>query len=280
VIDLALAAVLAGLFAVIVRLGQKRGADLTTIGFANYVSASLTFAPFLRLHPPPAVTSHTLLLGGIGGVIYATAYFLFLPVLANHGVAIGSAVARLSVIMPMGLSLALWGEVPTPIRAIGAAIAVAALPLLATGRLEGSPARPRREDVLTLAGLFVFNGGCFSVGKWYHVTGTLAERPAYFMVLFGVAALYTGIVWGVRSRQLRAEDVLIGVALGVTNAFSNLTLLRALDAFSGVVTFPVTSAGALVFAVLFAAVWWRELPSRWGTLGLVLAVAAVVLINL
>ena len=57
-------------------------------------------------------------------------------------------------------------------------------------------------------------------------------------------------------------------------------MLYALDAFSGVVVFPVTAAGGLVFAVGFAAIAWREYPSRWGAVGVALAIAAVVLVNL
>lgn len=279
-IALALATILTGAFAVIVRLGQKRGGDLCTIGVVNYVTASLVFVPLLRLHPPPIVSHHTLVLGAIGGLVYATAYYLFLPVMSSRGVAIGSAITRVSVVLPMLLSLVVWREVPTWVQAIGAALALAALPLLATSRLDGGPSPPRSREFALLAALFLFNGGCLSVAKWYHVTGNLAERPAYFTALFGVAALYAGAVWAIRSQRRDALDVLIGVLLGLTNASSNFALLSALDAFPGVVTFPATAAGGLVLAVAFAAIWWKELPTRLGALGVLLAVLAVVLVNL
>jgi drug/metabolite transporter (DMT)-like permease len=215
----------------------------------------------------------------VGGLIYATAFFLFLPVLSSRGVAIGTAVTRVSVVLPMLLSLLLWHEVPSAVRSAGALIALAALPLLAAGRMNGAPLRAQGRELLSLAALFVVNGGCLCVGKWYHVNGTAAERPVYFMLLFGVAALYLGTAWCLRSRRADPGDVLVGVILGVSNAFANFTLLLALDHYSGVVVFPVTAAGGLVFAVAFAAAWWREFPSRWGTVGVALAVLAVVLVN-
>lgn len=279
-IALGLATILTGAFAVIVRFGQRRGGDLHTIGVANYLTASLAFIPLLRLHPSPVVSHHTLLLGAIGGLVYATAYYLFLPVMSSRGVAIGSAVTRVSVVLPMLLSLGVWREAPTWVQAIGAALALAALPLLVLSRLDGQPSPPRSREFALLAALFLFNGGCLSVGKWYHATGNLAERPAYFATLFGVAALYTGAVWVVRSQRLDALDVLTGALLGLTNASSNFALLSALDAFPGVVTFPVTAAGGLVLAVVFAAIWWKELPTRLGAVGVLLAVLAVVLVNL
>jgi drug/metabolite transporter (DMT)-like permease len=279
-IALVLATILTGAFGIVVRFGQKRNGDLYTIGVVNYAVASLVFLPILKLHPPPTISSHTVLVGVFGGVLYATAYYLFLPVLRSRGVAIGTAVARVSVLMPMLLSLLVWHEAPSPLRAVGALLAFAALPLLAMGRLEGTPRQPPSRELLVLAALFISNGACLCVSKWYHATGTVLERPAYFMVLFGVAALYTGTAWVLCSRRVDPADLATGVVLGVMNAFANFALLSALDAFSGVVVFPVTAAGGLVFAVLFAALWWRELPSRWGALGVVLAVLAVVLVNL
>ncbi len=279
-IALALATILTGAFGVVLRFGQKRNGDLYTIGVVNYAVASLIFLPILKLHPPPTISSHTILVGAFGGLVYATAYYLFLPVLRSRGVAIATAVARVSVLMPMLLSLLVWHEAPSALRAAGALLAFAALPLLAMGRLDGAPGQPRARELLVLAALFISNGACLCVGKWYHATGTVLERPAYFMTLFGVAALYTGTAWALCSRRLDPADVGIGLVLGVTNGFANFALLYALDAFPGVVTFPVTAAGGLVFAVLFAALWWRELPSRWGALGVALAIFAVVLVNL
>lgn len=95
-----------------------------------------------------------------------------------------------------------------------------------------------------------------------------------------MAALYSGMVWALRSRRLNPSDVAISAVLGLSNAGGNSFLLRALDHFTGVVTFPVTAAGGTLLAVLFAACWWKEMPSRVGMVGVALAVLAVVLVNL
>lgn len=277
-IRLALATLLTGAFAIVVRLGQRRNGDLLAIGAVNYVVASLSFLPVFYLLTEE-VSRQTMLVGAAGGLIYGTAYFLLLPVLRSKGVAISTAVMRLSVVLPMLLSLLLWQEVPTRLQAAGAGLAFAALPLLALGRARGTVPLTGKQPLATLLALFLFNGACLCVQKWYQATGTFAERPAFFMTLFGLAALYTGAVWLLRSRRVTAGDVAVGVFLGLVNAAANFASLAALDLYSGVVFFPVTAAGGLVFATLFAAVAWGETPSKWGAFGTALAVVAVALVN-
>ncbi|MGQ9730742.1 MAG: EamA family transporter [Candidatus Zipacnadales bacterium] len=279
-VALTLATLLMGGFAVIVRFGQRQGGDAVTIGAANYLVAALCFVPFLRPFPFPHVMSSTLGLGALGGVVYASAYFLMLPVLRDRGVAITSACLRLSVVIPMLLSLLLWQETPTLLQSLGALLAVVALALLVIGHETTGGRRADGLASFLVVALFVMNGGCASIGKWYHVTGLAAERPVFFATLFGVAGIYASLVWLLWSRRFTYPDLALGIGLGVVNAGANFALLAALDHFSGVVVFPVTGAGGLVVAVMFAAVAWRERPNSWGMAGIGLAMIAVLIVNL
>jgi len=68
--------------------------------------------------------------------------------------------------------------------------------------------------------------------------------------------------------------------LGTCNILGNLALLASLDHMPGTVVFPVLQAGIMIVAAGFAALVWRELPGRPGAVGIAVAAAAVVLINL
>jgi len=269
-----------GGFAVVVRFGQRRGVDSLCISAVNYLTAACCFVPLLRPFPRPEVGTAAWTVGITGGVFYASAYMLMLPVLRAKGVAITSAAMRLSVVAPMLLSLFLWQEVPNTWQGVGALLALAALPLLVTGRARNVVAEPLRWGTLLLVGLFLVNGACSSVAKVFHVIGRPEQRPVFFAFLFATAALYAGTVWRLRSRQWSWDALGVGAFLGLVNAGANFAMIQALDHYSGVVVFPVTAAGGLVFAVLFSAVAWRERPNRWGLLGVALAVVAVALVNL
>jgi drug/metabolite transporter (DMT)-like permease/dienelactone hydrolase len=278
-LSLLAATILMGGFAVVVRFGQRRGDDSLAVAALNYLTASLCFVPLFRPFPVPEAGERTLAIGVLGGLLDPSAYMLMLPVLETKGVAIASAAMRLSVIIPVLLSLFLWQEVPNAWQGVGALLALAALPLLVTGRARNVAATPTRWGPMLVAALFLTNGGCSTITKLFHVLGRAEERPVLFAILFGVAAAYAGTVWAVRSRKLTVGAVAVGAFLGLVNAAANLSLISALDRYSGVVVFPVTGAGGLVFAVLFSAVAWKERPNRWGLLGVTLAVTAVTLVN-
>jgi small multidrug resistance pump len=75
-------------------------------------------------------------------------------------------------------------------------------------------------------------------------------------------------------------DLLPGVLLGIWNTGASFLLLVALATVSGFVAFPLQSALALVLTAALAMLIWRERLSTAGTIGIVVAVAAAVLLNL
>ena len=81
--------------------------------------------------------------------------------MARRGVSVTGAVTRLSVLVPVAVSLAAWGERASALQGAGIGLAVLSLPLLSLGRSLGgdprgaSPApRGRGAAVALLAGLF------------------------------------------------------------------------------------------------------------------------------
>ena len=133
---------------------------------------------------------------------------------------------------------------------------------------------------LALAALFVVNGSAFVLQKWYHTTGLAGERPAFLLYLFGVAAIVLCVAWLKQSRRVETAGIGWGGMLGVCNILGNLALLAALDRMPGTVVFPVLQAGIMIVSAGYAALFWRERPGRSGTMGIAVAAAAVVLINL
>jgi len=273
---LAIAILCSTSFSLIIRHTQRAGQDQLAIMALNYLAAAgtaLACSGQWRLSPP---TWH---IGIAGGCIFIVTYLLFIQSLDLKGVAIANAVTRLSVLIPVLGTIFIFGEQPRAIEAVGALLAIGAMPLLSLDRgFNGS--RLTRGQVPLLLALFIMNGMCLFVNKWFHATGLTAERPLFLAFLFGTAALASCVVWAVFSRRVGWREVVWGVPLGVINFGTSFMLIRALDTLPGTVVFPVTAALGLVLTAGFAAWAWKETPGRLGQTGLALAVVAVVLINL
>ena len=65
-----------------------------------------------------------------GGITYATAFFAVYLLTRYRGASVTGAVMRLSSVIPVAASLLLWGERLDAWQAVGAALAMASLPLL------------------------------------------------------------------------------------------------------------------------------------------------------
>jgi drug/metabolite transporter (DMT)-like permease len=275
-IALALAVVCTTCFSLIVRHTQRAGQDQLAVMGLNYAAAAATALLLTRGHH---IAPQTWLIGLLGGCTYVTAYLLFIPSLDLKGVAIANAVTRLSVLIPVLGAILIFGEKPRAIEAAGALLAMSAMPLLSLDRgFDGT--RLTRRQVPLLLGLFLVNGICLFVNKWFHTTGLSAERPQFLGLLFGTAAVVSLAVWGLWSRRGGWRELATGVPLGVINFGTSFMIIAALDSLPGTIVFPVTAALGLVLTTGAAAWFWREIPGRLGRAGLVVALAAVVLINL
>ncbi len=267
-------------FGIVVRSAQRRHLDLLTVGLVNYAFAAAFYAAWSFGGGMLTADPRTVFIGTIGGVFYAGGFLLMLGPMHWRGLGIVAALLGLSVLVPLGASLVIWHETLETVQIAGVALALLAIPLLSLDQGAANGLRLTWPMALGLSALLVVNGTAWSIQKWYHTTGLSAERPVYFIYLFGVAALVMLGTWVVSSRRLRGASVAWGMMLGSCNVLANLMLLAALDRLPGAVVFPIMQAGIMIVAAGFAALAWREKPGRTGLAGIAVAVAAVALINL
>lgn len=263
-------------FSLIVRRSQLKGEDQLAVMGLNYVAASV-FAFVTASAGPQSL--YTWLVGVIGGCIYVTTYLLYIHSLELKGVAIANAITRLSVLIPVLGSIFIFGEQPHSVEIVGAVLAIAAIALLSLERSFNGERLTRRQIPLLLA-LFVMNGFCLFINKWFQATGEATERPAFLGVLYGIAAVASFLAWATGNRRLGWREIYSGVPLGLINFGAGFMLIKALDSLPGTIVFPISAAMGLVLTASLAAWLWQEIPGRMGRAGLAVAVLAVILINL
>jgi drug/metabolite transporter (DMT)-like permease len=218
------------------------------------------------------------LLGSLTGACYVTAYFLMEVCIRAAGVGITQTVNRLSVALPVAASIFIWSEIPGVFQMCGIALALLAFPFLAYGRaLPVEPNHPGKIAWLALCFLVQGVAGLFM--KAYSQRAPAGAEVQFLCFLFSAAAVGSLVVAAGTARP-RLPDLAHGLALGATNALSNIGLLCALAALPGIVVFPTTSAAAILLSAAGAAALWRERFRGKALLGLVLAALALVLVNL
>lgn len=277
-------------FSHLLRLSQARTRKPIAAAAINYLVAAAA-CTLWACALGRAWQGPTVLLGAAAGFTYVSSLVLILPCMRQSGVAVTSAVAQLSMMAPVVVATVRFGEYPNVWQTAGIVLTVVALPLLCVSTAAATNT-PQRFSPLTLA-MFCSTGLSQVLMKEFSATRPGADLAIFSACLFLAATFFTW-VWMVHTGDTgRAgegtpgpdEGTLLpewplGLALGTVNVLQLVCLLRALQELSAIIVFPVSAALGITANVGVSMLLWGERPRPAGWLGIVLAVAAVVLLNL
>lgn len=278
--------------AVLLRYNEGRRGSRTAVIAGNYVTATaLGLGTWIQQGAIP-LDGGIVILGLCGGVVFVGTFLLMTAAIGRVGIAIPVSVTRLSVVIPIGVSMFWYGELPRPVQAAGLAAALAALVLLGHAAIRGGASlqtgasgkwKPRLRNFTVVLGLFLSMGTVEVVLKAFKESrphGTPYRPFGFLAVVFGFALCIAWSLILARGEKVRRSDFLLGLSLGVPNFFSTVFFLAALRLLPGIVVFPVNSMGVIALSAM-AGVWvWKEKLRPAGWAAMALALAAIALINL
>ncbi|MEM6325820.1 MAG: EamA family transporter [Bacteroidota bacterium] len=138
--------------AVIFKIAEQREMDRTALLTVNYAAAAALALALQGTGQAEAVTPGLVALGVTQGVLFIAGFWLFSLAIRQAGMGLAAGVMRLSVVIPVLASWAIWGEQPAALQFVGLALGGAAFVLVArpagsTGkRASAEPARLGAES--------------------------------------------------------------------------------------------------------------------------------------
>jgi drug/metabolite transporter (DMT)-like permease len=246
---------------------------------ANYVVAlTLSFAMFALNGFHPA-SPFTIGLAVVSGLLYIGGMYLGMTTIGRRGASIAVSASQLSVLIPVSLSVAVFGDSLGLTQLIGVGVALISLPLLAA-KDTGLKGALDSETLGLIVVQLVVQGFAQFTSKVLVASGLGAERDAFFVVVFAAATLMTLPVAYRHRNEIGRGDFGYGGLVGVCNIGVNLSTLLALTLLPGAVVYPLINSGGLLLVTVLAWLIFKERISRVNALGIALTLAAVLLINL
>jgi drug/metabolite transporter (DMT)-like permease len=221
----------------------------------------------------------------VQGVLLAVNFYLLAYTAQRAGVAIAALASRLSVAIPSLLAFVLYGDSLTMVKIAGLIAALLALYLCTAPEKISTVPAARLFQLMPLMVFFTF--GCyFSILK-YLQTYYLDPGSYHGYVMSGfifafLSSIAIGVVSGVfLSAEFRMKHILAGVGLGGINYVAVYALLRvlALHGWESSQLFPIYSVGVVAVSAILAVLLFREKLSKRKTLGLLVGLVAVALLN-
>ncbi len=234
------------------------GWDLITLGF--------------HYHQMPA------LMGIVAGVCLFFAmisYFLIIQSGARLGVS--WTIITLSMIIPTFGSIIIWKELPNSHQAAGLLLALIAVPLL--GQVKPGASSMTGREFGLLAASFFLSGGVSLITKAVPTLGYALYVKTYVFCLYAGGFAVAVIACLSAGRVPTGDEVKLGIIMGLAGAGNHVFLVLALEHVSGTVAFPVRTCASLLLTILISYFMWRERISEKEFAGLLVAIAAIVLMT-
>ncbi len=245
----------------------------------NYVTCIIVGFLMLKdkaqvLHP----AGTTLLYGIIGGILFVFTLVIMQRSIEKNGAILSSAFSRLGLVIPLLMSIALFGEQPKPVQYLGILIVLVAVWII-NGQKKDRPA-----SILLLILVLLGSGLADGMAKIFNQLGDRAQDALYILLVFLTAGLITVVLllneYKKTGKPGRPRDYLAGIAVGIPNYFSSSLLLRSLASLPAFIAYSVFSVGTVLFITLFSMVVFKEKPGKYQLIGLGLIVVSLVLLNL
>lgn len=231
-----------------------------------------------------ALTADVVVLGLVAGISLFVSRWALLKALSTGHAGVTFTLWHLAIVVPVVLSIFLWGEVPSRPQVAGLLLVPACLLLMRERMDRSAPPRTLKAISVALYPALLCAGGegvfatCF---KLVDVLEMNASRNL-FLVLYNLVAV-TGIasVVGLRGVSLpRRKEYRSGLFSGFGFACGGFFGMLAVLEIPAIIYFPVMAAGGLVLTVLCASLIWREHTSPAQRWGIALSVVAIVLVSL
>ena len=233
-------------------------------------------------------SSKVLLIGAAGGLFSSSALFVFQTGLKYGKISTSWLVLNLSMSLPILISLFFFNEKVNWIKCAGIVLVLCAIVMLwrdkkidldKTDAATAASAGHHTKWLILMMLAFVFNGLSASTSKVLVGEGEGDSTWQFFVIMYGVGCLATGMVSCVQKDLPNRREFATGSIMAVCSVAGNVLLTLALKhGVEGAVAFPSANGGSLTLVVLAGVLLFKEHVHPIGRAGIAFGIGAILLL--
>lgn len=266
--------------ALILKHGHVKNANIVLLINGNYAAASLISLVFIIFKYGFQYSIEAILFGSALGILFAVTFVLYSKSIHLAGTALATVSARLSVLIPVLLSIIIFGESPNIKMIFGFALALATLYLFYLSLKNHGPKAERLGKYFYLFGLLTGIGFIDFSLKIFERNFPIDEKGVFVFSIFFSAFIYTITYLIVKKISFDKGTFNLGLMLGVPNVLSIHFLLAALSVLPAIIVFPIQNIGVIVLTAIAAYLIWQEKINLYGKIAIAFGIAAILLLKL
>lgn len=222
----------------------------------------------------------------IMGVMFVSIFNIVAITAQKNGVAVASVANKLSLIIPVILSVYLYQETVAGWKAVGVGLALVAVVLTCyTNAEKGHTAEKNKWVYLLPLVLFISSGLLDALINHVQLTYVTAENNNDYLVSSFFSAATIGslllLIQLIRRKQVFVwKNLLAGILIGIPNYFSIWCLVHFLQEspWQTSASIPVNNMGIVLFSAVVAWILFKERLTKINWFGILLSLVAIYLI--
>lgn len=266
--------------ALILKDNDTRKGDPLVLLAGNYFIAAAISYIFILCEQKAVLSAETLIFGVLLAVLFVASFFAFAKAVAAAGTALATVSSRLSVIVPLILSVLIFREQPSLYQLAGIILALITIILFYYSLRSESSRQLSFIDYFYLLAVLLGIGLNDFAMKVFQQWRPVEEKPWFIFVIFCAATLYTFLVVYLRGIRFDREVLIRGGILGIPNMFSTFFILLALAQLPAIVVYPAVNIGIILLTTIGAAIIWKEQLNTYGRWALLSGIMAIVFLGL
>ncbi|MEY4280880.1 MAG: hypothetical protein RLZ39_292 [Bacteroidota bacterium] len=276
--------VLNTLLSVLFKIFPKYNIDTFQAIVFNYITCVITGTWYLGAMPFTTTQMHAAWLpyAIIMGIAFISVFNLIGYCTKTIGITATTISNKLSLIIPVIISIIAYNETSTTLRIIGILLAIPAV-YFSSKKTEKAD---KQNSWKLIALLFLLSGLLDSFVKFVETTFlNHTEDQAYYTIyvfstaaIIGMGILIQNLIR--KKTKFELKNVIAGCILGIPNYFSIYFFIKLLNShiMNSSAIIPIANIGVVVCAAIAALFLFKERMNKVNTIGLLLGIAAILLI--
>ncbi len=257
----------------------KKGEPIVLLA-GNYLIATVTALILLISNETRIFTFQTFIFGSALGLLFVLSFFAYAKAISFAGTGLATTSSRLSVIIPIILSIIIFNEQPKVIHVVGFVFTLMTFILFYLSVKGNHKEGEGILKYLFLLAVFVGIGINDFAMKLFKGWRTESEEPYFVLFIFASAFIYSIIYIILKKIKINRHTATWGLVLGIPNVFSTIFLLAALAILPAILVYPLMNVGIIILTTALAFIIWKEKLNRWGIFALVSGSIAILLLSL
>lgn len=258
--------------------GHLRTLNVLTINYLFAFVTAFLVKGNLTLQQIPQVPWITWLFAGVIGSFFIANFITYSKSVNNNGVGVSVAAMRVSLLLPVIISIAGYGEVLNLKKVAGIILVFIALGLLMPRGASLKKDQLKFRWLLLI--LFLLTGLGDGSLKIYQEDFSIFLNKQFFMGLIFLVAFIIGSALVITRQGSFAtrEEWVLGAFIGIPNLYSSIFLIEALELMDGAIVYTAVNLFTVLGGTLIGKIRWKDQVTRLQWLGIATALGAITLL--